>query len=293
MKKQIILALVTVFLWGTLAPVSKVLLDDIPRYEMIGLSSLFASVFLFALILVKKQGRILKEYSLKQYAYMILLGFIGIFLYLALYYYGITVMSSSVACIINYLWPMMIVLFSVPLLKEKLTAKKIISLVTSLCGVAVIALFSSDGNVKNSFAGIISCVLCAVCYGIFSVLNKKKNYNQSIVMAVVWLVSAVCALVLSLTTENIVKLNLQQWLGLAYLGIIVDGLAYLLWALALNGAKNTALISNIAYLTPFLSLIFSAIFLKEKIEIYSLLALVLIIGGIAIQSINIKRKETS
>lgn len=61
---------------------------------------------------------------------------------------------------------------------------------------------------------------------------------------------------------------------------MTDAVAYLLWALALNGTANTAKVANRAYLTPFLSLIVSAIFLKEQLQIQALVALIFIIGGI-------------
>ena len=76
----------------------------------------------------------------------------------------------------------------------------------------------------------------------------------------------------------------MQWIGILWLGVIVDALAYLLWALALKGADNTAKIANLAYLTPFLSLIVSAIVLNEEITIRAVIALVFIVGGILLQS---------
>ena len=61
-------------------------------------------------------------------------------------------------------------------------------------------------------------------------------------------------------------------------------MAYLLWALALNGVENSAKIANLAYLTPFLSLLVSAVVLKEKIQMRAVVALIFIVGGILLQS---------
>ena len=54
--------------------------------------------------------------------------------------------------------------------------------------------------------------------------------------------------------------------------------------LALKGVENTAKIANLAYLTPFLSLLVSALVLKETIKLQALAALILIIGGILLQN---------
>ena len=77
----------------------------------------------------------------------------------------------------------------------------------------------------------------------------------------------------------------MQWFGLLWLGIVIDAVAYLLWALALKGVENTAQIANLAYSTPFLSLLVSAIFLKEQIQLRAFIALVFIIGGILMQNL--------
>ncbi len=70
---------------------------------------------------------------------------------------------------------------------------------------------------------------------------------------------------------------------MVWLGVAVDGLPYLLWAIALNGVENTARIANLAYLTPILSVILSAAVLGEILAPAYLIALALILLGIVIQ----------
>lgn len=101
---------------------------------------------------------------------------------------------------------------------------------------------------------------------------------------IMWLVVAVSAMVFGITTESWVPIQGIQWIGIMWLGVGIDAIAYLLWALALKGTDDTAKIVNIAYLTPFLSLIVSAVFLKEKMQIQALVALIFIIGGILLQN---------
>ena len=64
-----------------------------------------------------------------------------------------------------------------------------------------------------------------------------------------------------------------------------------MWMLAL-GAKDTAKISNLAYITPFLSLIWTAIFLGEKITVLSVVGLVVIVSGILIPLFYEKHKKS-
>jgi len=285
MKKNYFYAIITVLIWSTMAALVKKLLFDIPNLEALSVSSWFA--FLFLLIMNVKNGTIkeMKQYTLKDYAVMSGLGFVGLFLYSALYYYGIGQLSSQEACILNYLWPIMLVIFSCIILKEKMTVTKGVAMVCSFAGVVILSLGERGVAGGNATAGILSCIVAAACYGLFSVLNKKADYDQNIAMMVIWLVVAVCAMILGPITENWVPIEGTQWIGILWLGVVVDAIAYLLWALALRGAENTAQIANLAYLTPFLSLIVSAVFLKEEIELRAFIALVFIIGGILVQSL--------
>lgn len=284
MKKNYLYAILTVFIWGTMATVGKILVSNIPSLEALCIGSAFA--FLFLLIVNIKNSTIkeLGKYRVKDYAIMAGLGFIGLFLYSGLYYYGLTQLSSQEACIVNYLWPMMLVLFSTIILKEKLTVVKSVAMISSFIGVVILSVGSGSSGNGNVMLGIGSCVIAAACYGLFSVLNKKANYDQNIAMMVMWLVVAVCSAVFGLAIEEWKPVVGVQWLGMLWMGVVVNAIAYLIWALALNADKNSARIANLAYLTPFLSLIISAVVLKEQIQGRALIAFVFIIGGILLQT---------
>ncbi len=290
MKKNYIYALTTVFIWSTLAAMAKKLLADLPNLETLAISSLFA--FLFLLILNIQSGitKTMREYSIKEYGTMCGLGFIGLFLYSALYYYGLSQLSSQEACILNYLWPIMLVVFSCIILKERLTVMKAVAMGCSFVGIVILTTGGGSGTAGNMSLGSLSCIIAAACYGLFSVLNKKADMNQNITMMMIWLTTAVCAAVLGIMTETWVPIGNMQWLGLLWLGVVVDAVAYLLWALALKDAENTAAIANFAYLTPFLSLVISAAFLGEKIQARAVAALIFIIGGILLQSVYERKR---
>ena len=134
-------------------------------------------------------------------------------------------------------------------------------------------------------------MIAAICYGLFSVLNKKHQLNQNITMMWIWLTTAVCSLVPRVLFGTWQPVKGMQWLGLLWLGVVVNAVAYLLWAIALKGAADSAKIANLAYLVPFLSIVLSAVVLHESITVNAVIALVLIVGGILLQSIPIKKTE--
>ncbi len=284
MKKSYLYAIATVLIWATSASVAKAMLYNMPNFQVLAISGFFAFLFLF--LMNTKNGTIkkMKEFSGKQLGIIVGLGFIGLFLYSALYYYGIAELSAQEACILNYLWPIMLVLFSCILLKEKLTVMKVVAMGCSFAGIVILSTGNGSSGAGNRVLGMVACIIAAACYGWFSVMNKKLDFEQNTFMMLVWLTVSISSFGLGMMTENWVPLTGSQWIGMLWLGVVVDGLAYLLWALALKGVENTAAIANLAYLTPFLSLVVSAVFLKERITARAVVALVFIIGGILIQS---------
>ena len=159
-------------------------------------------------------------------------------------------------------------------------------------GIVILSTGRHAAGTGNIPLGITACLLAALCSGLFTVLNKKYNMDQTITMLVIWLTTFFCALVTGKLTETWIPVHGFSWIGILWLGAGINGLTSLLWALALNQSENTALIANLAYLTPFLSLIVSAIFLKEKLERRAFVALLFIIGGILIQNlINHHKKK--
>ena len=276
-KRVYFYAVSAVVIWSTTAALVKSLLSTIPTYEALFLSTFAASLFLLGVQLVRDGGRVFRTYDIRNYAAMVGLGFLGLFLYSGLYYYGLTQLTSQEACILNFLWPMMIVLFAALLLGERITLRTAAALLLSFSGVVVLTLGGEGSAEGNGLFGAAACILAALCYGLFCVLNKRRNIDQTVMMIMAWGVTAVCSLPVTLLMEEWVTLSWTQWLGLW-------------WAMALQGARNSAMVANLAYFVPLLSLVVSAITLGEEMSSAAFLALVLIMGGILLQSVRRGRK---
>ena len=288
MKRETSMALITVMMWSTLAPAVKLTTENIPTMQMLCITSGLAFLFLLFYNGIRNKLSLIKKMSPQTILKMAGLGFLGLFLYSALYYYGIDQLTSSEACILNYLWPLMTVIFSGILLHEPMTAKKIVSMLLSFLGIVILSLGGEHGS-GNAVLGILACILAAACYGLFSVLNKKESMDQGLTMMVIWLTTSLCAALCSLFGKPWVPVHGLSWAGLIWIGVFLNAVAYLLWALAINGTDSTAAIANLAYLVPLLSMILSILFLHEPLKLQLILALVLIVGGILLQNLPSKK----
>lgn len=290
MKKEYIYAIISVLLWSTTATVTKLLLGNLDSMQILLLGSLFAFMFLFIINCIKGNLKEVKNYKLKDFFKIIIIGTLGTFLYNLFLYLGINTLQASQAFIINYLWPIMTVIFACIILKEKITVRKIIAIIISFIGVIIV---SSNGNLlnieKSSIIGTIYCTLAAISYGLFSVLNKKQNYNKYTSMMLYYLTSFCISLIYCLCARKTFVPETNQLLGLLWIGVFTSAIAFTSWALALEKG-DTARISNIAYITPFISLVWTSIILKEELKVYSILGLIIIILGIFIQMKDNKKR---
>lgn len=283
MKTEYVYAGLSILFWSTIAVTSKLLLGNLSSMQVLTVSSFIAFLSLFILNLVKGSLKELKKYNFKDYIKLFFTGTLGIFLYYLFLYIGIDSMNVSQAFIINYLWPIMTVLFACIVLKEKMTFKKAIAILMSFIGVIIV---TSDGNLLNmdtqTVKGAIFCVLASMSYGLFSVLIKKSNYDRQVAMMIYFLSSFIICLLYIIITKDYFTLSPFQLLGMVWSGVFTSAVPNTLWALALDKG-DTAKISNLAYITPFLSLVWTFLILKENITVSAVSGLLVIILGIFIQ----------
>lgn len=282
MKKQYLFAATSIVLWSTMPTISKILLKKMDSFQVLCISALFASVFLLMVNLLTGNIKRLKAYTAKDYITTILIGLPGMFLYYVFFYTGTSLMDASQAFIVNYLWPIMSVVFACIIIKEKMTVRGLIAIAMSFIGVIIVTGADILHFNTKILLGAVFCTLGAISYGLFSALNQKYNYDKKISMMITLFVTFILTGIINICSGKPLELGGGELLGLAWNGMFSIGIATTSWQIALEGG-NTAKISNLAYVTPFLSLIWTSIFLHEKVTVFSIAGLAVIVLGIFVQ----------
>ncbi len=282
MKKSYVFAAISVFIWSTIATIAKLLLGNLTNFQVLFVSCFFAFIFLFIINVITGDIKKLKNYRFKDYIITTLVGLPGTFLYQMFYYAGTARMPASQAFIVNYLWPIMGVVFAIIILKEKLNLKKTTAIFLSFLGVVIVTSRDLANFDKSIIIGALFCVLGAISYGAFTALTQLTDYDKKISSMIYYFNTFVLTGVWILVTGDTFALKPLSILGLAYNGIFCLAVGTTCWALALENGK-TAKIANLAYITPFLSLIWTAVFLKDTIRPEMILGLLVIVLGILIQ----------
>ena len=198
------------------------------------------------------------------------------------YYAGADILPASQAFVINYMWPIMCVVFACIILKEKMTVRKGIAMFVSFVGVCIVAGGELSGFGLRQLLGVVFCILGAMSYGVFTSLNQKYQYEKRLSIMLSYFVTFILTTVINALNGDLFPMSIGQTIGFAWNGMFTMAVANVVWVLALSGG-NTAKISNFAYITPFLSLVWTSLVLKESIHLTSIIGLVIIVSGILIQ----------
>ena len=288
MKKNFgyIFALLASFLWGSVSAVGKLLLTNLDSLQVLLFINLFAFIGLFAIVWFQNKKMVILTYNKQDYFTFAWMGFLGVFLYPLFFFGALKLLHAQEAFIVNYLWPILVVVFAVLILKEQITPKKILGIIFSFFGIVVV-ITNGDFSIlhlSNVF-GILLALAGATVYGLFSVIGKKHNYDKFVSMMFYYFFSLFYALIAVLFFSEIPTISIHQLFGLIWLGFFTSGLGFVFWFLALKYG-DTAKVSSIIFITPFISLIYIYFIAGEKILISSILGLVFISIGIFIQSIK-------
>lgn len=293
MKKAYFFAAVSILFWSTVATITKLLLNGLNNFQVLWVSSFFAGAFLWVVSIFSGRVKMLKKYTVKDFLISILIGLPGTFFYYVFYYAGTDILDASQAFIVNYMWPIMSVVFACIVLREKMTFKKGIAIAVSFLGVGIVTgkdIFSGGSDIV---IGVSSCFLGAVSYGLFTALNKKFHYDKILSMALNYLVTFTLTTIINGFGGNLFLPSALQAAGFAWNGIFTMAIACTAWVIALDKG-NTAKISNLAYITPFLSLVWTFFVLNDQgiKNLNSLIGLCVIVAGIFIQLISFKKQDS-
>lgn len=287
MKKQTkayIFAGLSILLWATAASAFKITLRYIDYVRMLLISSLVSLITLLSIILVTNKFFLLKTINSKELIKSLSLGIFNPFLYYLILFKAYSLLPAQLAQPLNFVWPIMIVLLSIPILGQKIKLKKIIAVLISFIGIIII---STKGNItKLDFVhpwGVFLAVFSSIIWALFWILNVKDKKDIIIKLFLNFTSGTILIFIIFLVGNKNGSFNLPGLLGAIYIGLFEMGITFVVWLKALSLSKTTAEVSNFIYLTPFMSLVFIHFIVGEAIHIATILGLIFIVTGIFLQ----------
>lgn len=287
-----VFAALAILFWSTVSTAFKLSLQyQYPSQLLLG-ASLVSLLVISVIILLQKKRKLLLQGSRKDIIRSALLGFLNPFLYYTVLLEAYDRLPAQEAQALNYIWAVMLALLAIPILKQKPLFRDLAGVLISFCGAVVIAL---RGDLKSlqfkEPVGVSLALISTLIWAVFWLCNVRDRRDEVVKLFWVFVFGFMYVLIYTLIMGNLAPYSVYAFLGAAYVGIFEMGITFILWLLALQKATSTARVTNLIFLTPFLSLFIIRFVLKEAIALSTITGLVLIIGGILLQQTG-KRLST-
>jgi drug/metabolite transporter (DMT)-like permease len=269
-------------------------MNAIGNYNAMFMIYFFGGAFMLVAMLAwyrKEYFKKLKALGFKYYAST------GIFLFLnnTLLYLAIGLASNEkellIVTIINYLWPVLIHVFKIPVLHIKV--KPLIFIISVILGISgVILAFSQEytlrelielaRNLDDNFLAYLLALLTAVSWALYSNLTKKFVTDDDFAaLPVIFMLSGLPFLYLLISQGNFEFKSLELVYSnpeLIYTIVFPTALGYIFWNIAMKKG-NKDLVVSISFIIPFLAVLFIGLKFSTKVGMLTWIASIFLISS--------------
>ena len=245
-------------------------------YEIVFLRTLIGSALLVALFLLGKGKFHIKAYK-KDTLFIVLsgiaMGASWMFLYEAYQQIGV-----SLSSLLYYCGPVIVMILSPLIFREKLTVPKMLGFITVLIGIFLVNGNATDSN--SNVWGLFCGGMSAVMYFFMVTLNKQSKNISGMENSVIQLVVSflTVAVFTGIKQGFIINVPATAWTWILVLGIVNTGLGCYLYFSPLSKIPVQT-VAVCGYLEPLSAVVFAAILLGEKMTIIQIIGAACIIGG--------------
>lgn len=280
---------IAIVLWSSLALLTT-LTEGIPPFELLTLG--FGAAFFASVIILGRRG-IASFSSWRQPWAVWATGFVGIFVYHALYFFALKAAPAAEASLINYLWPLLLVLLSALSAGEKLHKRQMLGALLGLAGTAFIMQQRvPDVSAAVPIAGYLAAFGCAVIWAGYSVFNRRFSEVPSNIIGGICGLVALAGLVCHLAFETTVQPDISQWTAIIVLGLGPVGLAFFAWDHATKRG-SLATLGALSYLAPLISTLLLITVGRSPASPLLIIPALLIIAGAVIATSHASPKAST
>jgi drug/metabolite transporter (DMT)-like permease len=278
---------IVVLAWGTNWPVTKLIIRDLPPLSSTAIRCWIAAAALGPLLWTQGSFIIPKRGDIPVLLCTSLLHMVG---FSALAAAGLQFVPAGRAIVLGYTTPIWVAVGARLFLSETITKKRAAGIVTGLAGLAVIFYPGSLGwGDRDTLLGSSLIILAAFCWSANIVYVRAHKWISSPFQLVFWqvLLAALVLSTMALMTESAPSIGWSIRLSalLLYSGVVCTALAH--WAMSAVNRSLPAITTSLGLLaTPVLGIASAGTILHEPIEPSLLLAMTLIVGGIALGTVT-------
>ncbi len=286
-SKAFIFAILAVLCWSTSPTAFKLGLRYQDSYQLLTGASLTSTMVLGIIILLRGSFKSFGDMGKRDFGFSALMGLLNPVAYYLVLFKAYSILPAQVAQPLNMIWPIVLVLISIPLLRQSISWKSIGAMAISFAGVVLVSYQGgTGGNNPENKLGIFLALSTSVLWAIYFIYNTKDKKDPITRLFLNFFFASLYLLIGGLLRGQILPDSTEAWLTALYVGVFEMGLTFTLWLLAMQYAPTTDRISNLVYIAPFINLLIVNLVLDERIFTSTIYGIVLLVSGIWIQNMK-------
>lgn len=284
-------AVLTLLMWSTAATAFKLTLAHATVLQTLAVAVVVSSVTLFFMVTLAGQGRALIQTLQSHWQITLVAGLMNPVIYYLVLFEAYDRLPAQLAQPINITWTIVLSLMAGMLLKQPIRRFDYWAAWVSYAGVIIIV---SQGDPKllltADWWGVGLAIFSTLIWAGYWTLNIRDQRAPLVGMCLNFVVASPVVVAIWWGLDGQVP-PWQGLLGGIYIGLFEMSLAFFCWSLALKSTPNAATISNLIFLSPFISLQFIEWLVGETIHWTTYAGLLIIIAGIVYQQWMHQRVE--
>ena len=277
--QAILFGLAAVALWSTVATVFKLGLAFLTPIQMLWLGSVFSLAFFTVSKLVIAPTPITRSV----YFRAALLGLVNPLAYYLILFEAYDRLPAQIAQPLNYTWAITLAILAIPILKQRLSSKALIGIGVSYVGVVILVTRgASVGFDTFDMGGITLALLSTLLWSLYWLATIRLECPPASLMLIGFAVATPIIGLLCWSTDGFPPLTPRTLSVGVWVGLFEMGVTFLLWQQALSRTRQVAKISQLIFLSPFISLFLIDQILGESVHPSAVIALGLIVLGVVL-----------
>ena len=269
--------IVVMLLFGTIGIFVRTI--SMPSSIIALVRGIIGSIFLLLVVFARRTGIDMSAVKRNWWKLLLSGGCIGVNWILLFEAYRFTTVATATLC--YYLQPVIVVLGSALVLKEKLSIRKLLCVLVAILGMIPVSGVLESMPTAGEVTGILLATGAALLYGINILTNKTMKGLSPFDMTIFCMITATLTLLpYTLLTEDwsAIVWEPQSLLLLLVVGIIHTGVAYALYYSALEKMKAQE-VAIYGYIDPICAILLSALLLSEPLTVGIVIGAVMILGA--------------
>lgn len=290
--KSIILGGVAVLSWATVATAFKIALSHMTVFEMLFVACASALAIFTVWMTVTRSWGELRGLTPALWGRFALLGMIAPTAYYLILFTAYDYLPAQIAQPLNYAWPILLAILLAVFGHKPIPHAKYFGMLVSLAGVVFISIGGKGITGELSVAGVLLAFGSAFLWALYWIVNDSlKDKVSEVASLFLTFLFGMAYLSIGTIFNPIPPLNANAVLSGIYIGAFEMGVPFICFGMAIRITNNPALINQMCYLSPFLSLFLIGMVLGESIVPTTYIGLALIVAGLVYNEYFAGRKR--